>query len=387
MRSVLLTTLLAAGLGYGLAGLAAGDGDSPYGQDLREAATRTLRLPPSVERVEALLALTERVRAADVPTLSRLLESDDFIVDACDVRPLTRALLEVAPTETLRSIPSWTVTGRAQWGFEEVGRWLALTQGIEPAREFARNRTLPVNQNAVLSGLVSAWADVGDLRTLAPYLESMPDGGKRGPLIDHLARALVRRHGIEGAMSWVDALPEDDSPDGLARNIFLLVLRFATITSPKLGKTWYEDNADSVRARGALGIVAAEWVEHDPSAASAWLLGHPDTPDARASVSSAVLRWLEIDPDGVEDWLDAHRDRPLAMASANQLVRNLAPRRPLDAIEWTKAIDDANMRARALGLAVRTWLENDPEAARAWIASADDLPMIARRVIGEEAEK
>jgi hypothetical protein len=381
MLRVAVTGLLCAALGYVLGGLA---GRPPLASgDIAAQALAALERPDRNARMGAFLDVIDAVDANNARGVANVLASDDILITECEARPFVRAMADVSFDLAMPIIQHWSNESLNLWGLEETAHGMVLAGELQGAREFARTRRSEERRNAFVAGLIEGWADAGDLHTIAAYMRSMPDGGRRNVAIDPLARGLIRRLGLPGAMDWVIALPDDTEPNGLARGSFLLMLRFAMIAEPEMGRAWYEAHRDLPRAQSGRSIVAAEWIEHDPEAAGTWLLSQPNDLQSRTALFSGIERWLELDPETAEAWLTLHRDHPLALAGVRPLVRHLAYQRPLDAIAWNAHIPDAMQRARNLAQAIHIWRELDPQAANQWLDDAE-LPDATRRILGIE---
>ena len=86
---------------------------------------------------------------------------------------------------------------------------------------------------------------------------------------------------------------------------------------------------------GQAGLMAANWVGKDPTAASIWLATLPPSPKRDAAVEG--------------------------------FCRELAPVDPPGAAQWALSLQDADLKGTALKDAVGAWKQKDPVAARAWV--------------------
>jgi hypothetical protein len=344
-----------------------------------DRAVQVLALPDWTERQPSLLRLLEGLDPQSARLLSPVFNSQDVELDECEVRPFVRAWADLDADAALAGVVGWRDDPRVRWGLEEIAHGRAVDGDVDAARDLVRTRAEGQRRDAAATGLVAGWAAVGDLDAAGAYVTEMPDGGRWDWPLDAFVRALMLRRGDQAATDWVDDLP-DDVEASVVRNAFRLVLRFVTIGDPLVGKQWYEARSSLPRAAGARGILAAEWLEHDASAAATWLLSQPDDLESRQALSAGVQRWLELDPDAAEHWLQSHPDDPIAQAGVRPLVRHLAAERPLDAIAWIERLPDSNMRERNLVDVLRMWQLSDSESANAWIAKAE-LPRSVRRLI------
>jgi hypothetical protein len=384
-RRIALTGILCAAIGYLLGGLAS-PAPAAGPEDIAGEALAALKRPDRNARMGAFLDVIDAVDSSNARNVANVFESNDILITECEVRPFVRALADLSFDLAMPIIQRWSDENLNLWGLEEAAHGMVLAGDLRAAREFARSRRSEARRDAFVAGLIEGWADAGDLGSIGDYVRSMPDGGRRNLAIDPLLRGLIRRLGLAGAMDWVLALPDDTEPNGMARGSFLLVLRFAMITDPEIGRAWYEAHEDLPRALSGRSVVAAEWVEYDPEAASTWLLSQPDDLQSRTALFSGIERWLELDPEAAEAWLSRHLDNPLALAGVRPLVRHLAYERPLDAIAWNARIPDEMPRARNLAQAIHIWREVDEQAAEAWLDEAD-LPDATRRILGIEVEQ
>jgi hypothetical protein len=334
---------------------------------------QVLAMEDWTERQPALLRLLEGLDEESAKQISAVFESPELEPAECEVRPFIRAWADLDADAALAGVLGWRDAPKIRWGLTEIAHGQAVAGEIDAGRELVRTRREGERRDAAVTGLVAGWAVAGDLDAAGAYVTAMPDGGRFDWPLEEFARALMLRRGSRAAMDWVDGLPED-LPKDIAGNAFRLVLRFVAIGDPLAGKEWYEAASALPRARGARGIVAAEWLEHDAPAAATWVLSQPDDWESRQALYDGVRRWLELDPEAAERWLDSHQDSPIAQAGVRPLVRHLAVERPLDAIAWVDRIPDARARERNLVDVLRQWQLGDREAANAWIAAADLSP-------------
>ena len=381
MIRALLPGILALAVGFGV-----GNGLRPAAappDDLGARALQALSLPERNARMRAWLSLLEQVEPADAGPLADLLVTKRVAITHCETQPFVRAMLARDFDASMRIVQKWGDANPNEEGLQEIARSLTLEGNLSEARDLARTRRATRRREALVEGLVGAWAETGDLDALARYLHRRPEGGELRNLIDPALRGILRRYGPEAAVAWVDALPDDDTPNGLARGSFLMMLRLLMIRDPQQGLAWYEENIERPRARSGRNVVASEWFEHDPEAASNWLLTQPDDLESRTALFAGIERWLEIAPDAGEHWLSANIEHPLAKAGIRPLVEHIAYDRPLEAIEWSQRIPDEDQRDRTLGRVLRTWHERDAAATQAWIASQPDgLPIVTLRSAG-----
>ena len=219
MLRLALTALLSIAFGFVLAGLASRD--APVGDDLEARALAALQIAGRNERSQALLDVIDAMNTQNAGEVANALAADTVVVSECEVKPFVRATADLSFDAALPIVQQWEADNLNRWGLEESARGLVLAGKLDEARKFARSRRSTARRDAFVTGLVAGWADTGDLHSIAAYIAAMPDGGRRNVVIDPLARALIRRLGLQGAMDWAAGLPDDANPAGVARGTFL----------------------------------------------------------------------------------------------------------------------------------------------------------------------
>jgi hypothetical protein len=245
------------------------------------------------------------------------------------------------------------------------------------AREvISKGRTTIRNANQLTSALVEGWLESG-LPGLEEYLVEMPPSNEREHAISALARRLIVRDGIDAALRWVEALP-DEAPGRFKLQAYRRVASAVADIDPQRAAHWAEKQLAGDFGKGVPRRVGVSWGRQDGEAAMTWLASLPAVDHLPSAVEATYREWLRHDREGALRWLREVEPNPTFEPAISVYALVTVRDDPQTALEWAQRLQDEELRHLTLENLARAWLANDPEAARAWI-EASELPEAARK--------
>ncbi len=227
------------------------------------------------------------------------------------------------------------------------------------------------------SAVVDGWMRSDDKLGATEYIANFPDLKRRGRLFFLLAGEIVMSEGREGAMRWVEALP-DDAPNQVKLGLFHHVAMMVASEDPVSAAEWFYANRTKSFTEGALSGIARRWVQHhDRPSAFEWLLAM-DSDGLRAgerddAIADGFRSWMQIDPDAAQEWLLAQLPNPALDSAVAEAGKRLTPTDPGKAMEWALRLIDDDERRTQLIRAGKRWREKDPDAFDQWLKE-NELP-------------
>jgi hypothetical protein len=244
------------------------------------------------------------------------------------------------------------------------------------AREVISKRTTRRDSSLLTSALVEGWLESG-LPGLEEYLIEMAPSNERQLGIAALARRLVLRDGIDAALRWVEALP-DEAPGRFKLQAYRRVASAVADIDPQRAARWAEKQLAGDFGDGLPRRVGVRWSGQDGEAAMTWLASLPAVDHLPFAVEATYREWLRHDREGALRWLREVEPNPTFEPAISLYALVTVPDDPQTALEWAQRLQDEELRHLTLEKLARAWLANDPEAARAWI-EASELPEAARK--------
>jgi len=247
------------------------------------------------------------------------------------------------------------------WAYHDGPGALRKLESIEDPAEKLRLR----------SALVDGWMRSEDKLGATEYIANFPELKRRGRLFFLLAGEILMAKGEEGAMRWVEALP-DDAPNQVKLGLFHHVAMMVASEDPVAAAEWFYANRTQSFTEGALSGIARRWVQHhDRPPAFEWLLAL-DSDELRAgerddAIKDGFRSWMQIDPDAAQAWLLAQLPNPALDVAVAEAGRRLTPTDPDKAMEWALRLLDDDERRAQLIRAGKRWREKDPEAFSEWL--------------------
>jgi hypothetical protein len=344
--------------------------------------------PESTASFDAAFAETDPLRRAflissalqdlssdQLPELLEALEEHRMGIESDEVRLVMLAWARFDPLgayEWANQAPkNWrvTLTNEAMyaWAYRDGPGALRMLEGIESEELRQRLR----------SSLVDGWMRSEDKLGATEYIANFPDLKRRGRLFFLLAGEIVMSEGYEGAMRWVEALP-DDAPNQVKLGLFHHVAMMVATQDPVAAAEWFYQHRTEYFTEGALSGVARRWVQHhERPPAFEWLLAM-DGDGLRAGEREDAIRdgfrsWMQIDPDAAQEWLLAQLPNVALDPAIAEAGKRLTPTDPDKALAWALRLNDEKERRTQLIRAGKRWRERDPEALNAWLAE-NEIP-------------
>ncbi len=270
-----------------------------------------------------------------------------------------------------------TLTGQClwAWGYHDGPEAMRFVAEIEDPELVARLR-----QNAI-----EGWMRSDDKKGVTDFVASYEDMGPRGRLTFVLAGEIVMAEGIDGAMRWVDALP-DDTPNELKRIVFNHVAKIvAGEDDPERAAEWFLEHRAHAFTDKALEGIVRRWVQHhDRPAAFAWLLNMSDDGDNVGqrddAVSAGFRSWMQLDPDSAQAWLLSMVPNAALDPAILEASKRLTPTDIGAAMAWAQRVDDESDRDAELARVGARWNNTDRETFQAWLSENELSDEVQRKI-------
>jgi hypothetical protein len=226
------------------------------------------------------------------------------------------------------------------------------------------------------SALVEGWLESG-LPGVEEYLVEMPPSNQQQFAISALVRRLIVRDGIDAALRWVEALP-DEAPGRFKLQAYRRVASAVADIDPQRAAHWAEKQLAGDFGDGVPRRVGVSWGGQDGEAAMTWLASLPAVDHLPFAVDATYREWLRHDREGALRWLREAEPNPTFEPAISLYALAAVRDDPQTALEWAQRLQDEELRHLTLEKLARAWLANDPEAARAWIEGSE-LPEAAQQ--------
>jgi hypothetical protein len=171
---------------------------------------------------------------------------------------------------------------------------------VDPETAFAEVKRLgaPVQRELAVDAVTLGWDESGH-PGLLEYVRALEAGVERQRPAEVIARRRVATLGAEGAIAWLDSLP-DDGFTFILRN---RVASAAAETDPAAAAAWAEPRiAAAERPTGLPRRIGTRWVRSDGRAAMKWLASLPAGKDRNDGVAESFRDWMKIDPEDARAW-------------------------------------------------------------------------------------
>jgi hypothetical protein len=270
-----------------------------------------------------------------------------------------------------------TLTGQAifAWAYYDGPAAMAVVDETENPE-----RLVMLKQSAL-----EGWMRAEDKQGVAEYLSTDSDMKRRGRSYHLLGAEIVMRQGMDGAMRWVEALP-DDAPNNLKGALFISVAKFVASDDPVRAAEWFLEHRTRPYSAKALTSIARNWVQqvHDRPAAFEWLLAMSSDGIRAGERDDAIAKgfrsWVQTDPEGAQQWLLSALPNPALDPAVREAIKRLLPTDPGVSMAWTQRLDDEALRhSESVRVGIR-WRGQDQAAFGDWLKESD-LPEEARQKI------
>ncbi len=252
------------------------------------------------------------------------------------------------------------------------------------------------NSPAVISGLVTTWADHNP-RTAAQWIEGLRDpenkqnarlalasewaGQSPDKAAEYVSHLLGERGGSELAGSLVNTWGAADPratakwvatlPSGPLKNesatMLATVWAESDISSAAL---WAAQFPDPETKATVTGQIATAWGGVEPEKALAWLASLPPDPARTTATRGALASWAATDVPGLEKWVAKQPVNPTTDQALASLANVQVHRSPAVALQTAQAINDATERMGSLVKIYHNWNKQDPAAAADWLKTS-----------------
>jgi len=311
----------------------------------------------------------------NLPELLTVLERGQAGIDSEQVRLIMLAWARFdAPGAyewALRGPKSWrgTLIDNAlfAWAYYDGRAAVSMAEGIEDPEVMVRRR----------SSVLDGWMRSDDKQGVSEYIAVFPDLKRRGRLFFLISGEVVMSEGVDGAMRWVDGLP-DDLPNDMKLGVFHHVAKMVAQEDPVLAVDWFLEHHERPYSDGALNGIVLRWMQHhDRPAGMTWLLA-VDSDDLRPgerdkAMAQAFRSWMQIDPEAAQSWLLTRLPNPELDPAITETFKRLLPTDPAKSMEWTLKLDDEKARRREAIKVGTRWRNWDPEGFKDWLEQ-NDLP-------------
>lgn len=260
------------------------------------------------------------------------------------------------------------------WGYYDGPAALAAVEALEESKFKAE-----LKQQAL-----EGWMRSEDKQGVSDYIANLENGRIRGRFYFLLGGEIAMRQGEEGAMRWVEALP-DDAPNKMKPALFNIVAKIVAQRDPERAAEWFLAHRTQPYSEGALEGIARRWVQHhDRPAAFAWLLSL-NAEDLREgeradAIGGAFRAWMQSDQEAAQEWLLGQLPNPLLDPAVLEALKHVLPADPGRSMEWAQRLNDEKARNRELMRVGVRWRAKEPEVFAAWLTE-NELPKGIREKI------
>jgi hypothetical protein len=269
----------------------------------------------------------------------------------------------------------------------------SLPEGDLSALVIFLGKKLPFgSQDAVLSSLVSRWADIDvlaaaswinglqsgplrqqtanivailwankDIAGVSRWVAQWPEGQDRNEVVTNIAYEAARKSPTQALNLAMDLLPDEP----LSKLVIYATSQWATV-APEDAAKWTEQIDDDKLRNQALVSVATAWAATDPNAAAQLALTEiPAGRQQQDAVVGIVERSTQIDPKGTADWVEQFGAGTLRDTAIQNMVSIWTDKDPSGAAQWLESLPSGQFRNSAVGAYVnKVAIASPSEAAR-----------------------
>ena len=342
--------------------------ESEANRAVRESLVRILRDQDPYSRARSLGELMPTLGAESVSVVKSIFHDTTLDLRAMDMELLIHFWALHDPANATRwAIELGPPSYRTSNIFAALKLWVKVdpSAAVEASEVFAGEH--PDTRRAIPAALVRGWYSAGDPPELAAFLERMGPGIPRQSAVAVYLRARIQAEGVESAMKWARAAPDDDETYKLAiyRQLALALMLF----DREAGLRWCEENCEGPYGKDMRSLIGRRLLSDGGPTALAFLRAGPPGHSTNLGVRSIYSLWVRKNPSEAMDWISqqvtggelADWLKPVLPV----YVRALAVDSPLEAIQWAEQIDED--REYALVNIVDIWLKSDRDTAIAWL--------------------
>ena len=337
----------------------------------RRAIAEQVREPSSVENVEELAQLLQKLGPDAIPAVAPTILNPGETLDA----PRALLLLQFWIDHDVKGAAEW-IARKSPLGYRPLALAIAVekiatSDPTEALDLVGRSHTADSN---LLKPFVRGWVRSGR-PGVEDWMRNLGYGFKRQKALGAFARAKIEKDGPTEVMAWFEKLPESD--DGFREEAFTRLTPELTYADPAAGVAWYDKHHDGPNGAGLMMALVDAWVAVDGPAAMRWLSQQPAGKERDDAVLDGVRWWGMADVESLKRWgrgIDRDHLEPWFQPGLPIYSRIFASDEPLEGIRWAEKITDAPKRDLTMVQITRQWRATDAAAADAWL---DQSPLSA----------
>jgi hypothetical protein len=368
-------------------------------KDPRAAAAKALSIPNAQERGNAIRSLAREWSGQDPLAAwewAEAIESPRMREDLLEM--IIGSVMAEGDTRQAIALLGGMPTGKGRSGaLDKIATHLAVSDP-RSAFDFVKSQIQTSGDEEAYSSVLSQWARTDPTRAIqfALELESgkarssaiqaiFNDTASRDPAlaIELLAQVdeetlrgsvyslayNLARHDVNGALGWVESLPEGEVRD----NAFSNVISEWANQDPKAACTHLARIQDESDRRRGLDAALSRWGYEDAVAAMTWAVENLDPKDQERLLSGSLINsWADQDMGGAAEWVAALPGGELQKRAVSNLVQKWARDDLVAAGNWLKKLKSGEARDGAVRSYADQVFAEDPEAALIWADSIGD---------------
>jgi hypothetical protein len=333
---------------------------APAPDDFGAAIRAALAEKDGLDRAERTASVLQQLNPENVLEATAVYDRMINILVDHDIRPFAIAWARFDPAAALDHVINWPFLDKQKMGASAAIEGWAMSDpsGALEAYEEVSARLPGLSEN-MLVGMLAGWLYSGEAG-LSKQL--------RDTAITRVVARLMRVGGIDGTMSWVNSIAQNDAYEKrFKRLVFRRGIRMVGRWEPERAAAWAMEYTGQGFASDAPRIVAGLWGKRDGQAAMQWVRDHPDEESQELAVREAFRTWLGSDREGAVEWLESETLIAFHDPAILFYAKDLNDRVPEEAIGWCERIHDSDEQLRCLKLAAAKWYQRDAVAAETWL--------------------
>jgi len=334
---------------------------------VRAALADVVRDPDAFSRARRLGALLPTLGPELVPAAVETLGNPTLDLGATEVELLVRFWATHQGEEASRWAVEKSPPGfRSAAIFASLARW-AETDPWAAASAAQRWSRRPDVREAVQIALVEGWF-AANPDELAQFIHDMGMGFFQQRALLTYLRAMIKTQGIDAAVRWAEAVPDDDAAYRTA--VYRQVIAVLALFDHEAAVRWCDAHCDGPHGKHLRNLLGMQWAVRDGAAALAWLSSAPEGHAKDLAVRSAFGEWGRADREAALGWMEAQTTgeldpwlRPIIPVYAQLLAQDS----PAEGIKWAERIESDDDREILLVRFARAWRQIDEAAAETWL--------------------
>jgi tetratricopeptide (TPR) repeat protein len=320
-----------------------------------------------LDRMERAAAVLQHLNSDNVAEAAAVYDRLLNLLNELDIRPFALAWARFDPEAALQHTLRWRFPDQQKMGASAAIEGWAMRDpvGALQAYEKAKTENPSISEDMFLN-LLSGWLYSGE-GGLVEYVANLSEY-KREVAISRVVGKVMRNGDTEGAISWVEAIIQDDAYEmPVKRRVFRRGIRIVGRSDPAIAAAWTMEHHGQDYAVDAPRIAAGRWATKDGPAAMQWVKELPDGELTHLAIREAFLSWYRGDRESAVAWLEAETLTAFHGPAIDYYANALSKRKPEEAIAWCERILDSERQLRCLKPAAVKWFQRDAAAAEAWL--------------------